>query len=60
MGLLYLFNIYAFIIVIVITVIIIIIIIIASTVLLYSPLDRVVRAYVVLLVTRKEVLCDGV
>jgi hypothetical protein len=54
-------NIYAFIIVIaVIIIIIIIIIIIASTVFLYLLFDRVVRAYVGLLVTGKEVLCDDV
>ena len=45
---------------IIIVIVIAVTIIIAYTVLLYSLLDRVVRAYVVLLVHRKEVLCGDV
>jgi hypothetical protein len=40
-------------------VIAVIIIVIAYTILLYSLLDRVVTAYVVPLVHRKEALCDN-
>ena len=45
-------------IIIVIVIVVAVIIIIAYTVVLYSPLDRVDRTYVVQLVHRKEVLCD--
>jgi len=51
---------YIIIIFMLIIIVIVVIIIIAYTVLLYSLLDTVVRAYVFLFVHRKEVLCDDI